>query len=349
MNKIKAAIIGASGYTGIELIRILLNHKYVEIKALVANSNAGSNIDSLYSHLNHVNLPVLCKIEDLDFSKLDVIFGCLPHTKSQEFFSKILKENKNPNLKLIDLSADFRLDDPKNYEKWYKYEHIAVEIQSKAVYGLTEINREKIKNAELVACPGCYPTSALLPLIPLLNESLISAKNIIIDSHSGTSGAGRALKETSLFCEVNNSVKAYGIGSHRHISEIEQELTKAANQNLEIEFTPHLLPINRGIISTIYVDLNENVTVEKLEKCLKEKYKNDHFVKICDHEISISDVISTNNCFISVNKARSAGKAIIISVIDNLCKGASGQAVQNMNLLFKMAESEGLIFNPIYP
>ncbi len=349
MKKLQVAIIGASGYTGAELIRILLNHKKVEIAALIANSNAGQKIEQLYPHLVHYNLPILKKVEEVDFSKIDVAFGCLPHTTSQETFKKLLADPKNSHLKILDLSADFRLEDVNDYEKWYDHEHIAKELQPQAVYGLSEIHRNKIKKSNLIACPGCYPTSALLPLIPLLENNLIEKHDIIIDSKSGTTGAGRSLKQANLFCEVNESVKAYSIGKHRHMGEIEQELSKAAKAKIEIDFTPHLLPINRGIISTIYAKINPKFSVQDLENCLQTKYEDEPFVKIISGEPNIKDVVGTNFCVIAVKKARTVNKVIIVSVIDNLCKGASGQAVQNMNILFGFDEKEGLEITPIFP
>ena len=347
MKNIKAAIIGASGYTGAELIRILLNHDKVEISALVANSNAGIEINEIYPHLQNFTLPTLQKIDEVDFNNIDVAFGCLPHATSQEIFKDL--NQKHPNLVIIDLSADFRLDDPQNYKLWYNNDHSALELQEKAVYGLSEINKNKIKNSKLIACPGCYPTSVLLPLIPLLDNDLINTNNIIIDSKSGTSGAGRSVKQANLFCEINNSFKAYSIGGHRHIGEIEQELSKASKSEINIEFTPHLLPINRGILSTIYVDINEKFTITDLQNCLKTKYEDEYFVNYQENPPALSEVVNTNFCSISVKPARNKNKAIIITVLDNLCKGASGQAVQNMNLVFRFEEFEGLKLNPLFP
>lgn len=348
MKKLQAAIIGASGYTGAELIRILLNHKKVEIAALIANSNAGQKIEQLYPHLIHYNLPDLKKIEEIDFTKIDVAFGCLPHTTSQETFKKLLADPKNSHLKIIDLSADFRLD-PESYQTWYEHEHIAKDLQPQAVYGLSEINRNKIKKSNLIACPGCYPTSALLPLIPLLENNLIEPQDIIIDSKSGTTGAGRSVKQANLFCEVNESVKAYSIGKHRHMGEIEQELGKAANAKIEIDFTPHLLPINRGIISTIYAKINPKFSLADIKNCLNTKYADEPFVRVIEGEPNIKDVVGTNFCVMTARQARTANKVVIVSVIDNLCKGASGQAVQNMNIVFGFDEKEGLEMAPMFP
>lgn len=349
MKKLQIAIIGASGYTGAELIRILLNHKKVEIAELVANSNAGQNIEQLYPHLIHYGLPALKKIDEVDFTKIDVVFGCLPHTTSQETFKKLLSDPQNSHLKIIDLSADFRLNNPDDYQKWYDHEHIAKELQPQAVYGLSEIHRHKIRKSNLIACPGCYPTSALLPLIPLLANNLIEKHDIIIDSKSGTSGAGRSVKQGNLFCEVNESVKAYSVGKHRHMGEIEQELSHAANTTIEIDFTPHLLPINRGIISTIYAKINRQFSIADIKNCLETKYADEPFVRVIDGDPNIKDVAGTNFCVMSVKKARTADKVIIVSVIDNLCKGASGQAVQNMNILFGFDEKDGLEMTPIFP
>jgi N-acetyl-gamma-glutamyl-phosphate reductase len=347
MKKLQIAIIGASGYTGAELIRILLNHKKVEIAALIANSNAGQKIEQLYPHLTHYNLPDVKKLEEIDFSKIDAVFGCLPHTTSQETFKKLIPQN--PHLKIFDLSADFRLEDPADYQKWYEHEHIAKDLQPQAVYGLSEIHRNKIKKASLIACPGCYPTSALLPLIPLLENNLINTQDIIIDSKSGTSGAGRSIKQGNLFCEVNESVKAYSIGTHRHIGEIEQELGKAAKNKIEIDFTPHLLPISRGIISTIYVKINPKFSLQDIQNCLETKYADEPFVRLIKGEPNIKDVVGTNFCVMTAKQGRTGGRAVLVSVIDNLCKGASGQAVQNLNIVFGFDEKEGLELAPLFP
>lgn len=347
MNKLKTAIIGASGYTGAELIRILLNHDKCEISALIANNNAGLKISEIYDHLSNHDLAPLQKIDEVDFTNIDVVFGCLPHATSQEIFKDL--HQKYPNLVIIDLSADFRIKDETQYLKWYNQEHKAPNLQPDFIYGLSEINKNQIKKSKLIACPGCYPTSALLPLIPLLQNKLIKANNIIIDAKSGVSGAGRSLKQNNLFCEINNSFKAYSIGNHRHIGEIEQELSIAANNDVNIEFTPHLLPINRGIISTIYVDINDDFTILDIQNCLETKYQDEYFVNYQEQAPALKDVINTNMCLINANSGRNKNKAIIVSAIDNLCKGASGQAVQNMNLIFGFDEFLGLKINPVFP
>ncbi len=349
MTKLRIAIIGASGYTGAELIRILLNHPKVEIATLAANNNAGQKISQLYPHLTPYNLPELKKLEEIDFSEIDVVFGCLPHMTSQEVFKKLLSDKKNQHLKIIDLSADFRFKSPDDYLKWYGHEHVAQHLQPQAIYGLSEINRNKIKKTKLVACPGCYPTSALLPLIPLLENKLIEKQGIVIDSKSGATGAGRSIKQQNLFCEVSGSVKAYGIGKHRHIGEIEQELSIAGEERVEVDFTPHLLPINRGIISTIYAKISLDFSIQDIRNCLETRYEDEFFVQVVDGEPSISDVVGTNLCIITAKESNVKGRVVLVSVLDNLCKGASGQAVQNMNIMFGFDEAEGLRMTPLFP
>ena len=348
-EKIKTAIIGASGYTGVELIRLLSNHSKVEIKSLVANSNADQEIADIYQHLSHFNLPKLNKLEEVDFTKIDVAFCCLPHTTSQNVI-KFLMENSNyKHLKIIDLSADFRLSDGQNYKKWYEHEHLALELQKKAVYGLSEFARDQIKKSNLIACPGCYPTSSLLPLLPLIQAKLIKTDNIIIDSKSGVSGAGRSVKVNNLYCEINDSMKAYSIGNHRHTGEIEQELSKMAASEIQISFTPHLVPMNRGIISTIYVSLENSFNIDDVKNCLETKYEDEYFVNISTDYPSTRDVFATNFCKIGIFKGRLPNQVIIVSVIDNLVKGASGQAIQNMNIMYGFDEREGLNLLPIFP
>lgn len=340
-DKLKIAIIGASGYTGLELIRILQNHQFSDIKILIGQSNAGKKMLEIYPHLDIIDLPKLITLEEADFSNMDVIFSCLPHGHSQKIITNIFSSNHKKSLKVIDLAADFRLKNLDDYQKWYG-EHQAINLQKEAIYSLPEINRQKIKKARLIACPGCYPTSILLPLLPLLNSCLIKPDSIISDSKSGVTGAGRSLKLGNLFCEANENILAYGIASHRHIAEVEQEINLISKSNAKIDFTPHLIPVNRGILSTIYIDLMDGFTEQDLTNCLKTKYEDEYFVKISDHIPAIKEVNGTNLCKISVSKARSSNKAIIVSVIDNLIKGASGQAVQNMNIAFDIDEREGL-------
>ncbi|MCE3233529.1 MAG: putative N-acetyl-gamma-glutamyl-phosphate reductase, chloroplastic [Rickettsiaceae bacterium] len=346
MKKIKATIIGASGYTGVELIRLLLNHPNVEITQLIADSSAGQPMSDIYQHLRPFNLPALIKIDAAKWDGIDVAFCCLPHATTQEIVKKLPE-----HLKIIDLSADFRLYDVEEYKKWYGHEHLAPELQKEAVYGLVEVYREYVKNARIIACPGCYPTSATLPLYPLLKDELIEIDDIIIDSKSGVTGAGRSAKQANLYTEVNEGIKPYGVCNHRHIPEIEQTLSCAAGESVKVNFTPQLTPMNRGILSTIYVKLKQGVNVDDLRKSLQRAYDKENFVHVLkDGQLpSTHDVYSTNNCIISVSAGRTDNRAVISSVIDNLTKGASGQAVQNMNIIFGFDEKAGLEYTPVFP
>jgi N-acetyl-gamma-glutamyl-phosphate reductase len=348
MNKIKVAVIGASGFTGAQLVDLLLKHHQVEIKYLVAQSNAGANLADFYGVFSRANLPKVVKFEEVDFDEVDVAFCCLPHATSQEIISKIYSKN----VQVIDLSADFRLDDVKNYQKWYKNDHLAPDLQKNAVYGLSEFSRGQIKKGKIIACPGCYPTSILLPLLPLMGFGLIDEENIIVDAKSGISGAGKSLKESNLFCSQNENSSAYNVGIHRHLAEIEQELTKKAQKNIQIEFTPHLIPVNRGIISTIYVNLQDGHNIDDIANCLQTRYEDEYFVEVNYDQnkyLSLKDVVFSNMCKIAIYPGNKKNTVIIVSVIDNLIKGAAGPAVQNMNRLYKIDEkmyldSIGLFF-----
>lgn len=344
--KQRIAIIGASGYTGAELIRLLLGHPYVEIKQLTADSQAGKSMREVYPHLDFAGLPDLIPLSEINYQEIDVAFCCLPHGTTQKVIAAIPQ-----HVKVIDLSADFRLADINTYAQWYGHEHMAPDLQKEAVYGLTEHNRDKIKNARLVANPGCYPTSAQLPLVPLLREKLVLADNIIIDAKSGVTGAGRAAKQAMLFTEVNDGINAYGIGAHRHAPEIEQGLTIASGKPVIVNFTPHLMPMNRGILSTIYVTLEQGSAVQDIEDALHKAYAGEYFVRIAAKGVTPSThmVRGTNFCLIGVFKDRLPGRAIIVSVIDNLVKGASGQAVQNMNLMCGFPESMSLRNLAVFP
>lgn len=345
-KKINACIIGASGYTGIELIRLLYSHPMVNIKYLVADSNAGKRLAEIYSHMGIYQFPDLVKLDAVDFKTVDVVFCCLPHATTHKVALAIPK-----HVKIIDLSADFRLKDTATYEKWYGIKHEAGDLQKEAVYGLTELFEADIKKARLIACPGCYPTSIILPLFPLLKSNLIVHDDIICDSKSGITGAGRSAKQDNLFAEINEGVKAYNICKHRHIAEIEQALSIASNTSAVVNFTPQVVPMNRGILSTIYIKLKDGVTVADIRDNLIKTYKNKSFVHVLPEGQlpSTREVYSTNNCVMAVVPARSAGRAVIVSVIDNLVKGASGQAVQNMNLLFSLDQMTGLNFTAVYP
>ena len=345
-QKVSIAILGASGYTGAELIRILLSHPQAEIKLLTGDSSAGKDIAEVYPHLWGRRLPKLTHLEKAGFPGIELVFCCLPHGTTQAVIAGLSK-----HLRIIDLSADFRLADSAEYKKWYGHVHQAVKLQKEAVYGLTEINRAKIKKARLVANPGCYPTSAALPLIPLLKAGAILPVGIIIDAKSGVTGAGRKVAQNMLFAEVDGGINAYGIAAHRHAPEIEQSLSQAAGKKIITTFTPHLIPMNRGILSTIYVKLAGKNTPEDLRGILSKAYMNEPFVQILPEGISPSthQVRGTNMCAIGVFADRVPGQAILVSAIDNLVKGASGQAVQNMNVMFGFPENTGLEMTAVFP
>ena len=343
---INIVILGASGYTGAELIRLLLAHPNASIKALTGDSQAGKPMGDVYPHLRHKNLPDLVTLAQVDFTGIDLVFCCLPHGTTQPVIAALPK-----SVKVVDLSADFRLFDAGSYAKWYGHAHQAVELQKEAVYGLTEVAREKVKNARLVANPGCYPTSALLPLLPLLEAKAIDAKNIIIDSKSGVTGAGRSVKQGNLYSEVNEGMSAYGVANHRHAPEIEQSLSWAAGAPVVTAFTPHLIPMSRGMLSTIYVQLAAGKTAADLRALLNKRYADEAFVHVLPEGAAPSthQVRGTNDCIMAVFADRLEGRAIIVSVIDNLVKGASGQAVQNMNVMFGLPETTGLQLTAVFP
>jgi N-acetyl-gamma-glutamyl-phosphate reductase len=318
----------------------------VEIKELMAESSAGQPIADIYQHLRPYKLPPLIKIDEAKWKDVDVAFCCLPHATAQAIIKELPK-----HLKIIDLSADFRLYDVDVYKQWYGHEHLAPDLQKDAAYGLCEIYRKYIKKARIVASPGCYPTSATLPLYPLLKDKLIELEDIIIDSKSGVSGAGRSAKQANLYTEVNEGIKPYGVCNHRHIPEIEQTLSCAAGVAVNVDFSPQLVPMNRGILSMIYVKLKKNVTIADIRKSLKKAYDKEPFVHILDEGKlpATQDVYSTNNCIIGISEGRTKGRVVLSSVIDNLTKGASGQAVQNMNILFELDETTGLRYTPVFP
>ena len=345
-KQIKIAIIGASGYTGAELVRLLVRHPNANICTLTADRNAGKPLSDVFPHLGGLGLSDLIKKEDVDWNGIDVVFCCLPHGTTQDFIAGLPK-----HLKVIDLSADFRLHDTATYAEWYGHDHLAPDLQKEAVYGITELARAAIKKARLVANPGCYPTSALLPLVPLIEAGQIDTGNIIIDSKSGVTGAGRTAKEATLFAEVSEGIHAYGIAAHRHAPEIEQGLSTAAGKNIIVNFTPHLMPMNRGILSTIYVALAKGASADDLHTTLQKKYADEPFVRVLANGTvpHTRHVRGSNHCLIGVVADRIKGRAVIVSVIDNLVKGAAGQAVQNMNLMCGLAETTGLEQEPLFP
>ncbi len=346
VRKIPVAILGASGYTGAELIRLALSHPHIEMVSLVADSNAGKPIESLYPHLANRGLPNLVDISKVDWKKIEAVFCCLPHGMTQEVVVKL-----PAHLKIIDLSADFRLFDLKTYEHWYHKPHAAPKFQKDAVYGLSEHFAAEIKKARLIACPGCYPTSAQLPLIPLLKEKIIETEGIIIDAKSGVSGAGRSLKAPNLFTEVNESIRPYGLEGHRHQPEIEQGLTQAAGKEIAVTFVPQVVPMNRGILSTIYGKFVKGKKLSDARKALEKAYKNTPFVELMPegHAPQTREVYGTNLCRLNIFQGRLESQFIITSVIDNLTKGASGQALQNFNLVYGFPEETGLPRTTLFP
>lgn len=342
----KIAVIGASGYTGAELVRLLLNHPHVDISALTADRHAGEAMSDAYPQLYGCGLPDLVTLSAVDWTEIEAAFCCLPHGVSQELIAGLPDA-----LTVIDLSADFRLRDPDVYAQWYGQPHQAVELQKQAVYGLSEWYREEIAAARLIACPGCYPTAANLALFPLLQTGLIESGNIIIDAKSGVSGAGRALRQGSLFCEANENVMAYGIGAHRHLPEITQTLTQAANEDVQPIFTPHLVPMQRGILATMYVHMAGKAQLSDLRDALESAYEESAFVHLLPEGMppATQQVKGTNRCHLNLFESGISGQAVIVSAIDNLVKGASGQAVQNFNLRFGYPESMALEGSSLFP
>ena len=339
MSKIKVLIAGSTGYIGVQLTKILANHKNVKIKYLCGSSSIGKEISYFDKSLSKKKLPKIIKFNKKLLTNVDIVFTALPNGESQKISNMLLKKNT-----LIDLSADFRLKKSNDFYKWYKIKHKAKNMIKNSIYALPEINRNNIKNNKIISCPGCYPTSILLPLIPLLKNKLISNNNIIIDSKSGYSGAGRGVHKKYKKKNIYESLSAYGIAIHRHNSEIQQELDLCTGKKNNFQFTPHLTPMFRGILSTIYIDLKKGVTKNKVNSFLNNYYKKEMFVNIAkpDTLLSTNDVINTNKCIISICKSKHKRKLIILSVIDNLIKGGSGQAVQNMNIIYNLNENEGL-------
>jgi N-acetyl-gamma-glutamyl-phosphate reductase len=346
MDKVKVAILGASGYTGAELVRLLACHSGFRIAAMTADRKAGQPLAAVFPHLGGLDLPDMVAIDQLNFAGVDAVFCALPHGTTQEVIAALPR-----TLKVVDLSADFRLSEVKSYAEWYGHEHKAPDLQREAVYGLTELARARVKTARLVANPGCYPTSIQLALAPLLEAGAILDEDIIADSKSGASGAGRSAKEANLFCEVTEGIHAYGIASHRHTPEIEQGLSRAAGKPVRVTFTPHLMPMSRGILSTMYVKLRGRHKAADLRAILAKRYAGEPFVRVLPEGAAPATrfVRGSNFCLINVFDDRIEGRAIVCSAIDNLVKGASGQAVQNMNLMFGLPETAGLEQQALFP
>tara|TARA_B100001057_G_C22790596_1_gene927453 strand:+ start:37 stop:1059 length:1023 start_codon:yes stop_codon:yes gene_type:complete len=339
MRKLDALIAGSTGYIGVQLIKLLVKHKYINIKYLCGNTSVGKKISFYENSLKYKKLPTITKFNKRYLKDVDIIFTALPNGEAQTLSKFLLKKNV-----LIDLAADFRLKKSSEYLRWYKQKHKAINNIKKSIYALPEINGKMIKNYNIIGCPGCYPTSILLPLIPLIKTKSINTKNIIIDSKSGYSGAGRGVHKKYKHKNLYESLSAYGVGFHRHNSEIDQELKNYTNLETNFTFTPHLTPMFRGILSTIYVDLKSEYSIDKVIRILKNFHKKNTFVKISKMNtlISTNDVINTNNCYISICKTKYKNKIIILSAIDNLIKGGAGQAIQNMNLKFGFNNNEGL-------
>jgi N-acetyl-gamma-glutamyl-phosphate reductase len=349
--KAKIGILGASGYTGSELVRLLLRHPRVEIVLLTADRRAGQAMADVFPQFAPYDLPPLVSIADVDWAAegLDLVFCALPHATTQTVLQDVLA--KAPLTRIVDLSADFRLSDPAAYEQWYGHPHHALELQKEAIYGLVEVYRDRIAGARLVANPGCYTTCAQLPLVPLLKARAIDPDAIVIDAKSGMTGAGRSAKEEMLFSEVSEGFNAYGVGRHRHMAELDQEFSKAAGREVIVSFTPHLLPMNRGILSTIYVRCAGDFTPERLHTIIAAAYAIEPFVYVLPFGKTPHSrhVRGSNMTMIGVAADRVRGRAIIVSTLDNLVKGASGQAVQNMNVMLGFREGDGIEQIALFP
>ncbi len=340
MLKLNALIAGSTGYIGIQLVKLLIKHPNINIKYLCGHTSKGKSISYFDKSINNKKLPKIIKFNNNLLNDVDIIFTALPNGEAQKISNKLLKKNI-----LIDLSADFRLKSAKQYLKWYKIKHSSKNNIKNSIYALPEISKKKLKNYKIISCPGCYPTSILLPLIPLIKSNLIKKNNIIIDSKSGYSGAGRSVHKKYANKNLYDSLSVYGVTYHRHNSEIQQELNNYSKKKIEFTFTPHLSPMFRGILSTIYLDIKNNISINNVNSKLKEFYKKDNFVKILpiNSFISTNDVINTNYCYLSVCKSKNKNKLIILSAIDNLIKGGAGQAVQNLNYYFDYNVKKGLV------
>jgi len=337
------AILGASGYTGAELVRLIATHPSLEINGLTGNSKAGMAMADVFPHLRHLDLPILTTIEDLDLSAVDLVFCALPHATSQAVIAKL-----PTNLKIVDLSADFRLRDPADYEKWYGKPHAVPDLQKEAVYGLTEFYRDQIKRARLVAGTGCNAATGQYALRPLIAAGVIDLDQIIIDLKAAVSGAGRSLKENLLHAELSEGAHAYAAGgTHRHLGEFDQEFSDVAGRPVRVQFTPHLIPANRGILATTYVQGDP----ETIYNTLTAAYADEPFIEVLPmgQHPSIKHIRASNFCHIGVVADRVPGRAIVVATLDNLTKGSSGQAIQNANLMLGLPETEGLMMAPVFP
>ena len=339
MSKLNVLVCGSTGYIGIELVKILARHKKIHIKYLCGNSSVGKNISFYDKSLSKKKLPIIRKFQRKLLKEVDVIFSALPNGEAQKLSKFLLDKNL-----LIDLSADFRLKNKNEYLKWYKIKHSAQKLIKNSIYSLPELKKNQLKNQKVISSPGCYPTSILLPLAPLIQKKFISNRNIVIDSKSGYSGGGRNVHKKYKNKNLYESLSAYGIANHRHNSEIQQELDLYTKKKNYFDFTPHLSPMFRGIITTINVDLKKNIDAKKIHRYLCKFYKKSKFVKIkkINSLLSTNEVINTNNCLISICNSKNKNKLIILSAIDNLIKGGGGQAVQSMNIYYGFKEDEAL-------
>jgi N-acetyl-gamma-glutamyl-phosphate reductase len=345
-QKYRIGILGASGYTGADLIRLAACHPNMEFGVFVASSHAGKKLSDVFRHFSFLPDATLVKPEDADWEQCDVVFSGLPHGTAQDLIKDLPR-----SVKVIDMSADFRLRDPAVYAEWYGREHIAQDLLSEAAYGLTEHNAEAIAKARLTACPGCYPTASLLALLPLVKSGVINASDIIIDAKSGTTGAGRRAKQNLLASESGEGLSPYGVAAHRHAPEIEQEIAAVSGQDVIVNFTPHLIPMSRGELVTCYVRLANGAKADTLVETLAAAYREKPFVQIAPKGVfpATQTVRGSNYCQIGAFADRVPGRAIVIAAIDNLVKGSAGQAIQNFNLMFGLPETAGLQQLPLFP
>lgn len=343
---IRIGVLGASGYTGADLIRLAACHPNIEIGVLAASSHAGKPLAEVFPHLTFLDVPDLVKAEDADWSACDAVFSGLPHGTAQDLIVQLPE-----HLRVIDMSADFRLRDAETYRRWYGREHIAQDLLTQAVYGLSEHYSEEIAAARLVACPGCYPTAVLMALLPLAKAGLIDVRDLIIDAKSGTTGAGRSLKQNLLFAEAGEGLSPYSVASHRHAPEMEQEIGKASGERIVLNFTPHLIPMSRGELVTCYVCLKDGASADDLRAAIEKAYQDKPFVRLAAPGVFPASqmVRGSNHCLINVFEDRVPGRAIVIATIDNLVKGSAGQALQNFNLMFGLSETAGLKQLPLFP
>ena len=348
MAKIRIGVLGASGYTGADFVRLAARHPQIEIAALTANTHAGKAMAEVFPHVFMLDLPELVAWEAVDWIGLDAVICGLPHGTTQEIIAAAL--GANPALKAIDMSADFRLRDTATYAEWYGHAHRAPTLQGEAVYGLTEFYRDAIRSARLIACPGCYPTAALLALLPIAKAGLIDAHDIVIDAKSGVTGAGRGLKQSTLFSEAGEGLSPYSVAKHRHAPEIEQEIGVAIGAPVTVNFTPHLIPMSRGELCTSYVKL-QNAGADDLRRALAEAYRDEPFVHVTPAGAmpQTQNVRGSNYVQVGVFADRIEGRAIVLSALDNLVKGSAGQALQNLNVAFGLEETTGLLQLPLFP